>query len=191
MKIVRFTLISVFIVFGACSTITSNKKNEIVKPTNQLIDSQSVNRNIVNDSIAEIRRIGTEILNGLEIKKIDEKYIYYLIRSVMEKDSIDRIFYFKVFNKIRNQAVGNVVYEIRFYSKDFCQTYPNDLFCLNDSILKSYAYEIGEVISSEEAEPQKYVADYINWIKEKTNSQYTQKSELFFKYLLEEMDGNK
>jgi hypothetical protein len=175
----------------ACASKTSNQNSETRLSENQTIDSPSKRDGILNDSIAEIKRIGSEILKGLDIKTINEKYVYYLIHNIMVTDSSDRAFYFKVFNKIRVHAGGYVAYEIGFYSKDYCKTYPNEFFFLSDSLLKSYAIEIGDVISSEEAEPNNYAKDYVGWIKEKTDKKYSAKAEQFCKDLLEEMERNK
>jgi hypothetical protein len=153
--------------------------------------SQTCNCQTKTDSIAFLRNIGTEILDGLKISKINEKDIYDLIHSVMVKDSNERAFYFKVFNKIRNQAGGYIAEDISFYARDYCRSYPNEFFCLTNVELKSYAYEIGELIRTEEEFPQKSAEDFIKEIKEKCYPKYWQKVDTFSKDIFDEMESRK
>jgi hypothetical protein len=181
-----------FILVLACSTKTNKAQVKLeTNPTIQQIDSQSIDKKVILDTIMELKKIGYDILSGVEISKINEKYIYDLIHCVMVKDSIDREFYFKVFNKIRNQAGGYISEDIGFYSKDFCRTYPNDFFSLEDSQLKSYAYDIGELIRTEEEDPASSAKDYILGIKKICNPKYLSKIDTFSKDIVDVIESNK
>jgi hypothetical protein len=143
------------------------------------------------DSTAYLKKIGTEILVSLKISTLDEKYIYQLIDSIFVKDSTDRSFYFKVFNKIRKQATGYIREYIDLEAKEYCKYYPNEFFCMPDSCLKSYAYDIGEEIRTEEEDPPNYTKEYINEIKNKCDPKYLKKVENFSKDIFDVMESRK
>lgn len=130
-------------------------------------------------------------MDGLKISKIDEKYIYQLIDSIFVKESTDRAFYFKVFNKIRAQAREYLREYVDLEASEYCRKYPSEFFCMPDSVLKSYAYDIGEEIRAEEEDPPQFAKDYILEIKEKCNPKYLQKVETFSKDIFDEMESRK
>jgi len=127
------------------------------------------------DSVAAIKNIGNEILNGANISKYNEKDIYRLIHNVLAKDSVERNWYFKVFIIIRKQATKYLAEDIDFYSKDFCLMYPNDFFALSNDELKSLATDIGEIIRTEEESPSQYLEEYISKIKAHSSLKYLNK----------------
>jgi hypothetical protein len=143
------------------------------------------------DSVAFLKNIGTDILDGLKISKIDEKYIYKLIDSIFVKDSTDRLFYFKVFRQIRKEAGGYLAEDIDFHSKEYCITYPNEFFNLPSSDLKSFAYDIGELLRTEEEFPIDAGKAYRAEIKKRCNSKYFAKVERFSKDIFDEMESRK
>ncbi|MFB6320803.1 hypothetical protein [Saccharicrinis sp. FJH54] len=149
----------------------------------------------LNDSV-EIKNIGHEILNGTNISQIDEDYIYKLISNIIIKDSVDRAFYFKVFEIIYQQLpeyVAQGEHEfmptwINTYIKLYCLNYPNDFFNLTDTRISKFALEIGELLKSQEEDPKGYAKEYLAKIKEKCNSEYLEKFELFSKNLIMTID---
>jgi hypothetical protein len=153
--------------------------------------SETCNGQTKIDSVAFLRNIGTEILDGLKISSIDEKYIYQLIDSIFVKDSTDRIFYFKVFRQIRKEAGGYLAEDIDFHSKEYCLTYPNEFFNLPSSDLKSFAYDIGELLRTEEEFPIDAANDYIAEIKMKCDTKHLKKVERFSKDIFDEMESRK
>lgn len=189
-KVFVYILGLIFVI--ACVTKTSNGHvKSDTKPVFLARDSQSIIETIETDSTAYLKKVGTEILNGLEISKIKEKYIFQLIDSVLVKDSTDRSFYFKVFNKIREVAKDNIAEEIGFYAKDYCRNFPDEFFCMTSSELKFFASEIGEIIRTEEEDPPQFAKDYILAIKEKCNPKYLQKVETFSKQMFGAMESRK
>lgn len=153
--------------------------------------SRTCNGQTKTDSIAFLKNIGTEILDGLKISSIDEKYIYQLINSIFVKDSTDRLFYFQVFRQIRKEAEGYLALDIDFNSKEYCKTYPNEFFNLPSSDLKSFAYDIGELLRTEEEFPMDAAKDYIADIKMKCETKHLKKVERFSKDIFDEMESRK
>ena len=153
--------------------------------------SETCNGQTKTDSVAFLRNIGTEILDGLKISSIDEKYIYQLIDSIFVKDSTDRLFYFKVFRQIRKEAGGYLAEDIDFHSKEYCKTYPNEFFNLPSSDLKSFAYDIGELFRTQEEFPVESAKGYIAEIKKRCDSKYLPKVERFSKDIFDEMESRK
>jgi hypothetical protein len=153
--------------------------------------SETCNGQTKTDSVAFLRNIGTEILDGLKISSIDEKYINQLIDSIFVKDSTDRSFYFKVFRQIRKQAEGYLAEDIDIHSKEFCRTYPNEFFKLPSSDLKSLAYDIGELFRTEEEFPIDAAKAYITEIKKRCDYKYLPKVEKFSKDIFDEMESRK
>ena len=152
---------------------------------------KSCNCQTKTDSISFLRNIGTEILDGLKISSIDEKYLYQLIDSIFIKDSTDRLFYFNVFRQIRKEAGGYLAEDIDFNSKEYCRTYPNEFFNLPSSDLKSFAYDIGELLRTEEEFPIDAAKDYIAEIKMKCDAKHLKKVERFSKDIFDEMESRK
>jgi hypothetical protein len=138
-----------------------------------------------------LRNIGTEILDGVKISSIDDIYIYQLIDSIFVKDSTDRLFYFKVFRQIRKEAGGYLADDIDFHSKEYCITYPNEFFNLPASDLKSFAYDIGELLRTEEEFPIDAAKKYIAAIKSRCNTKHLQKVERFSRDIFDEMESRK
>jgi len=143
------------------------------------------------DSTVYLKKIGIEILDGSKIATLDEKYIYQLIGCIFIKDSTVRSFYFKVFNEIRKQALGDIKEYVDLEAREYCRNYPNEFFCLPDSVLKSYAHDIGEEIRTEEEDPTNYAKDYINEIKKNCDHKYLKKIGNFSKDISDEMDSRK
>ena len=189
-KVVVYILGPIFMI--ACVTKSSN--GHVKSDTKSVIlarDRQSVFEKIETDSNTHLKKVGAEILGGTKISKIDEKYIYQLIDSILVIDSTDRSFYFKVFNKIRIQAREYLREYVDLEGREYCRKYPNEFFCMPDSVLKSYANDIGEEIRTEEEDPPQFAKDYIIEIKEKCNPKYLQKIETFSKNLFDEMKSRK
>jgi len=143
------------------------------------------------DSTVFLKNVGKEILEGKEISRINEKYLYQLIDSIQSKDSTERAFYFKIFREIRKQAKEYLAEEVDFQAKHFCLRYPNDFFSLPGSELKSYAYDIGELLRTEEEFPEQAAKDYIAEIKKKCDSNHLKKVEKFSKDIFDEMESRK
>lgn len=139
----------------------------------------------------DLKKIGSEILKGRKISTIDTSTIYQLIDSVLTKDSNDRRFYFEVFNRINNQAKGEIAEEINWKIKEFCNKYPNDFFNISNTEIEDYSARIGELFRTEEEYPLEAAQDYINWIKTKTNPIFNEKVKLFETVLLTRLKKEK
>lgn len=189
-KIVVYIFVFIYVI--ACVTKTSNGhvKSDAISIFIAR-DSQSIIEKIETDSTAHLKKVGIEILDGSKISTIDEKYIYQLIDSIFVIDSTDRVFYFKVFNKTRVQAREYLREYVDLEAREYCRKYPNEFFCMSDSVLKSYAYDIGEEIRTEEEDPLQFAKDYILEIKEKCNPKYLQKVETFSKQMFDVMVSRK
>lgn len=176
----------------ACTMKTSNGHDKSnAEPLISAQISQSIIKTIGTDSTAYLKNIGSEILDGEKISKIDEKYIYRSIDSIFVTGSTDIAFYFKVFNKIREQAREYLREYVDLQTREYCRKYPNEFFCMTDSVLESYAYDIGEEIRTEEEDPSQFAKDYILEIKEKCNPKYFQKVETFSKNLFDKIESRK
>lgn len=175
----------------------SQKKNTSQTPSQATVtDLDTVSIEITKsevavDTLIKIKKIGTQILDGKMISYFDEKDIYTLIHLVTTPDSNDRKFYFKVFNSIKGQAREYMAQEVDDYSMSFCALYPNDFFLLADSSLKMYAYDIGELIRTEEEAPYEFAKEYCQKIREKCIPKYYDKVDKFYKDIVEEMDSRK
>jgi hypothetical protein len=136
-----------------------------------------------NGSKALLQSIGNEILKGKDVSTINEKYLYQLIDSILVKDSSDREWYLKVFQKIRISISGDITQSIGFSEKEYVERFPNEAFSMPISDLMSYARDIGEIIRTEEENPSEYAKEYISKIKALLTQRNCQKFEIFSKYL--------
>jgi hypothetical protein len=142
-----------------------------------------------NDATNNLKKIGSEILNGRKIATIDTSLIYQLIDSVLAKDFKDREFYFKVFNEINHQAKGEIAQEMDWKIKDFCFKYPNEFFYISDHEIKDYSQRIGELFRTEEEYPIESAQNYVNDIKKRTNPEYHDKANMFSIELIKKAKG--
>jgi hypothetical protein len=152
--------------------------------------SQDLNAK-TNETTINLKKIGSEILNGKKIATIDTSLIYKLIDSVLAKDSKDREFYFKVFNEIDHQAKGEIAVEMDWKIKDFCSKYPNEFFKISESEIKDYSQRIGELFRTEEEYPIVSAQNYINEIKKRTNPGYYDKVNSFSIELIKKANGER
>jgi hypothetical protein len=144
-----------------------------------------------NETTIDLKKIGSEILNGRKIATIDTLLIYQLIDSVLAKESKDREFYFKVFIEINHQAKGEIAVAIDWKIKDFCSKYPNEFFNISDSEIKDYSRRIGELFRTEEEYPLESAQKYVNDIKKRTNPVYHDKANIFSKELIKKVKGGR
>jgi len=142
----------------------------------------------VPDTIVDIKKIGLEILNGLPVSQVNEDYIYQLIDSIMVNDSIERSFFFKVYNKIFEQATGYIYLEIGFSIKKFLYHFPDDFFTLPDSRVKEYADEIGELFRTEEEFPMEAAQKYADVLEEKCSPKNLEKAKKFNEEMLKAVE---
>jgi hypothetical protein len=189
MKLVRLSILSFWMIFNFSlnDTIANYKTFYPILPS----ELQIVNKESTPDSVVNIKQIGLEILNGFSISQINEKYIYQLMDSIMVLDSIERSFYFEVFNKIYEQATGYIYYEIGFSIKEYLRQFPDDFFSLPDSRLKEYAFEIGELFRTEEEFPLEAAKKYASELEERCSAKYLKKLEKFNKEMLEAVESKK
>jgi hypothetical protein len=145
----------------------------------------------VPDSVIDIKKIGLEILCGLPISKIKEEYIYQLMDSIMVSDSLERSFYFNVYNKIYEQATEYIYYEIGFSIKEFLYKFPDEFLSLPDTRLKEYAFEIGELFRTEEEFPLEAAQKYAGELEKKCSVSNIKKLEKFNKEMLEVVKSKK
>jgi hypothetical protein len=143
------------------------------------------------DSVVDIKKIGLEILNGLPISQIDEKYIYQLMDSIMVSDSIERSFYFNVYNKIYEQATGYIYLEIGFSIKEFLYKFPDEFFSLSDTRIKAYSFEIGELFRTEEEFPIEAAKKYVSELEKKCRRDSMTKLQEFSSEMLEAVESKK
>jgi hypothetical protein len=139
----------------------------------------------------DLKKIGSEILNGRKIVTIDTSLIYQLIDSVLAKDSNSREFYFKVFNKINEPAKGEIAVEMDWKIKEFCFQYPNEFFNISNYEINDYAQRIGELFRTEEEYPIESAQNYIDNIKKRTDSVYCDKVNAFSIELIKKAKGEK
>ena len=184
--------ILVFVSLLSCTTKTNVKQvKSNSNPSIPTVESQSVKEVINHDTIVDIKKIGLGILKGGKISSVKDKHIYQLIDSLRSKDSIDRSFYFNVFNEIRKEAGGYIAEYVDLGAREYCRNFPNEFFLMPNSLLKSYAYDIGEEIRTEEEDPITFAEDYIATIKEKINPTYLPKVETFSQNIFDEMESRK
>jgi len=183
-QLIRKPIIAILGIIFLISCISKTTKN-VNNERNNLIESLETKKDdklkVSTDTIAYLNNIGKKILNGVKISKFEEKDIIKLVHSVMNPDSIDRVFYFKVLNEISKQSEGEIAEISSWEIKDFCNVYPNDFFRLTNSELKTYALEIGEIIRTEEESPLDYAKNYMSEIRQKIKPELSDKVETFSK----------
>ena len=183
-QLIRKPIIAILGIIFLISCISKTTKN-VNNERNNLIESLETKKDdklkVSTDTIAYLNNIGKKILNGVKISKFEEKDIIKLVHSVMNPDSIDRVFYFKVLNEISKQSEGEIAEISSWEIKDFCNVHPNDFFRLTNSELKTYALEIGEIIRTEEESPLDYAKNYMNEIRQKIKPELSDKVETFSK----------
>jgi len=135
-----------------------------------------------------IKSIGTEILNGKDVSTINEKYLYQLIDSILAKDSIERVWYFKIFQKIRKSVSGDITQSIGFAEKEYIARFSNEAFNMPTTDLLSYARDIGEVFRTEEENPTQSAKEYILKIQESLTQLNYQKFDIFSKNLFDSLN---
>jgi hypothetical protein len=180
MKYITILMIGILL-FNSCKSknnkVQSNNTNDTISQKTEIEINTS---NVKVDSITELKRMGQRIVEGEKLTEFNEKYLYQLVHNIITKDSAERVFYFKVFNVIRSQAGGYLAEDIDFYTKRFCNDYPNDFFCLSDSLLRSYADDLGELIRTEEESPTEFADKFYQSIRTKSNPIFYEKIDRFY-----------
>ncbi|GET34740.1 hypothetical protein PbJCM13498_36030 [Prolixibacter bellariivorans] len=182
MKILTLYILSLIL----SNVLCAESNSEQIFDDTKLVISTPQNQ-ISKDSI-DLKKLGEDILNGkAHLNQIDEKSLDLLVQKIIINDSIERAFYIIVFKKIRKklpELIANSDYEflpsdIGDYTKLYCLNYPNEFFKMDNSDITSFAYDIGELIRTEEEDPKGYAKEYILEIKEKSDPKYSSKIEIF------------
>lgn len=190
MKHIILNLIFV-IVLISCKANDSNNKIH-----SKVIDDSITSNKIDKDSV---KIIGDNILNGERIWGENEKYIFALMDSFTNSQPDTRLFYFKVFGKMCEQADGYVGEAIGLYVLKYFELNPIEFIknskVISDSTLKSMGYNAGlEISMTNDGEPQeiftKLKAQTIQKTKQLSNSE-RQKLEIFFQQMNVGLDSNK
>jgi len=188
MKLISLILISVLI---SCKSKNSNTKflpkSRVDRVVEEKIDKDSV------------RVVGESIINGTRIWGKNEKYIFSLMDSLTNTNSEVRLFYFRVFGKICEQADGYVgeaigLYVLKYFEQDPCEFIKNSK-SISDSVFKSMGYNAGlEISMTNDREPsvvfQRLKAKTIDKAVLMSVSE-KQRLDLFFKQMKEGLDSNK
>jgi len=135
-----------------------------------------------------LKNIGKEILSGKDVSKINEKYLYQLIDSILVSDSAERKWYLKVFRILRISVTGDITQEVGFSEKEYVEQFSNEAFNMPTTDLISYARDIGEIFRTEEENPIQSVKEYILKIKESLTQLNCQKIDIFSKSLFDSIN---
>jgi hypothetical protein len=179
--------------FALLSCKSNNSK------TNTLV--KTPDNNITQDKIDNdlIKNVGMNILNGERIWGYNEKYIFSLMDSLISKNSDSRLFYFKVFGKICEQADGCVGEVIGLYVLKYFELNPSEFIAnskfISDTTFKSMGYNAGvEISMTNDGEPIEVFQNLKTETIEKTKTISDldkQKLDIFFKQMIEGLESNK